>query len=137
MIFVSAFVHNNMNIFIITTVLLALNLSLTSVLPRLVRDIYCSHKHACCTAILINSEPSYISVIESGDDLSSLHDKHVLLLVNHQSTADIPCVMSALLPKSQVIGQIMWFMDYIFKFTNFGVPSCLHGDFFIQQVSTS
>ncbi|WAR19091.1 LGAT1-like protein [Mya arenaria] len=39
-------------------------------------------------------------IIESGDDLSSLYDNRVLLLVNHQSTADIPCVMSALLPKS-------------------------------------
>ncbi|XP_060559691.1 acyl-CoA:lysophosphatidylglycerol acyltransferase 1-like [Ruditapes philippinarum] len=72
-------------------------------------------------------------IIESGDDLSSLHEKHVLLLVNHQSTADIPCVMSALLPKSLVIGQVMWLMDYIFKYTNFGWAANLHGDFFIQQ----
>lgn len=74
------------------------------------------------------------AVVESGDDLESLHDKHVLLLVNHQSTADIPCVMSALLPRSQVIGQIFWIMDYIFVYTNFGWISYLHGDFFIQQV---
>ncbi|XP_052252129.1 acyl-CoA:lysophosphatidylglycerol acyltransferase 1-like [Dreissena polymorpha] len=72
-------------------------------------------------------------IIESGDDLATLHDKRVLLLVNHQSTADIPCVMSALLPKSNVIGQIMWIMDYILIYTNFGWVAFLHGDFFIQQ----
>ena len=75
-----------------------------------------------------------LSVAESGDDLESIHNKHVLLLVNHQSTADIPCVMSALLPRSQVIGQIFWIMDYIFIYSNFGWISYLHGDFFIQQV---
>ncbi|KAL4238389.1 Acyl-CoA:lysophosphatidylglycerol acyltransferase 1 [Mactra antiquata] len=72
-------------------------------------------------------------IIESGDDLSSLYDKPVLLLINHQSTADIPCVMSALLSKNNVTSRIMWIMDYIFMYTNFGWISLLHGDFFIEQ----
>jgi len=77
----------------------------------------------------------FVSVIESGDDLSSLYEARVLLLPNHQSSADIPCVMSALIPKDHVIGRIMWIMDYILMFTNFGWAALLHGDFFIQQVS--
>lgn len=72
-------------------------------------------------------------LIESGDDLSSLENEKCLLLVNHQSTSDIPLVMSALYPKSLAIGQVMWIMDYIFVYTNFGWASYLHHDFFIQQ----
>ena len=74
------------------------------------------------------------TVIESGDDLSSLVDEHCLLMVNHQSTADIPMTMTALYPKGLVIGQVMWIMDYIFVYTNFGWASYFHHDFFIQQV---
>ena len=55
-------------------------------------------------------------------------------MVNHQSTADIPMTMTALYPKGLVIGQVMWIMDYIFMYTNFGWASYYHLDFFIQQV---
>jgi hypothetical protein len=30
---------------------------------------------------------------------------------------------------------MMWLMDHIFKYTNFGIVSLIHGDFFIRQVS--
>ena len=29
---------------------------------------------------------------------------------------------------------MMWLMDHVFKYTNFGVVSFIHGDFFIRQV---
>lgn len=29
---------------------------------------------------------------------------------------------------------MMWLMDHVFKYTNFGLVSLLHGDFFIRQV---
>jgi len=29
---------------------------------------------------------------------------------------------------------MMWLMDHVFKYTNFGVVSLIHGDFFIRQV---
>lgn len=35
----------------------------------------------------------------------------------------------------QVVRQMMWLMDHIFKYTNFGIVSLIHGDFFIRQVS--
>lgn len=30
----------------------------------------------------------------------------------------------------------MWLMDHVFKYTNFGLVSLIHGDFFIRQVSS-
>lgn len=35
----------------------------------------------------------------------------------------------------QVVRQMMWLMDHIFKYTNFGIVSLIHGDFFIRQVN--
>lgn len=31
---------------------------------------------------------------------------------------------------------MMWLMDHVFKYTNFGLVSLIHGDFFIRQVSS-
>lgn len=32
---------------------------------------------------------------------------------------------------------MMWLMDHVFKYTNFGLVSLIHGDFFIKQVRKS
>ncbi|XP_063426202.1 acyl-CoA:lysophosphatidylglycerol acyltransferase 1-like [Mytilus trossulus] len=72
-------------------------------------------------------------VIESGDDLTSILDKEALVLVNHQSTSDVPILMSSMYPKGVSCGHVTWVMDYIFKFTNFGWISYFHEDFFICQ----
>lgn len=32
---------------------------------------------------------------------------------------------------------MMWLMDHVFKYTNFGLVSLIHGDFFIRQVRLS
>jgi lysophosphatidylglycerol acyltransferase 1 len=61
-------------------------------------------------------------------------DDEAVLLINHQSTSDVPVVMAALHNKGLVLGKIMWIMDDIFKYTNFGWISYFHGDFFILQV---
>lgn len=34
----------------------------------------------------------------------------------------------------QVVRKMMWLMDHVFKYTNFGLVSLIHGDFFIRQV---
>ncbi|VDI83923.1 lysocardiolipin and lysophospholipid acyltransferase, partial [Mytilus galloprovincialis] len=73
------------------------------------------------------------TVIESGDDLTSILDKEALVLVNHQSTSDVPILMSSMYPKGVACGSMTWVMDYIFKFTNFGWISYFHEDFFICQ----
>ena len=35
----------------------------------------------------------------------------------------------------QVVRKMLWLMDHVFKYTNFGVVSLIHGDFFIRQVN--
>jgi hypothetical protein len=37
--------------------------------------------------------------------------------------------------KKNVLPNLMWIMDRIFKYTNFGIVSILHEDFFIVSVS--
>ncbi|XP_069115979.1 acyl-CoA:lysophosphatidylglycerol acyltransferase 1-like [Argopecten irradians] len=72
-------------------------------------------------------------IMESGDQLDKILNAKAILLVNHQSTSDVPVVMASFQPKGLVVGHMMWIMDYVFKFTNFGWISYFHGDFFIQQ----
>ncbi|KAL1138409.1 hypothetical protein AAG570_008473 [Ranatra chinensis] len=70
-------------------------------------------------------------IVEMGDDIRlCLHDK-TLIVVNHQSTADVPMLMACFNPKKNVLPNVMWIMDRVFKFTNFGIVSILHEDFFI------
>lgn len=79
------------------------------------------------------------SVVESGDDIQPTLEEgtRTLLLANHQSTADVPLFMACFNAKPDVLPNIMWIMDRVFKFTNFGIVSVLHRDFFVQAVSTS
>ena len=42
--------------------------------------------------------------------------------------------MLALWNKGKVMSNSMWIMDWIFKFTNFGLISTIRNDFFIQKV---
>lgn len=44
-------------------------------------------------------------------------------------------LMTAWNPRPGVLSNLMWIMDRVFKFTNFGIVSVLHKDFFIQAVS--
>lgn len=71
-----------------------------------------------------------------GDDIRLCLNDRTLVLVNHQSTADVPMLMTNFNAKSGVLPNIMWIMDRIFKFTNFGIVSIIHQDFFILSVST-
>lgn len=70
-----------------------------------------------------------------GDDIRLCLNDRTLVLVNHQSTADVPMLMTNFNAKSGVLPNIMWIMDRIFKFTNFGIVSIIHQDFFILSVS--
>lgn len=76
-------------------------------------------------------------MVESGDDLSPCQEEgtRTLILANHQSTADVPLFMACFNAKPDVLPNIMWIMDRVFKFTNFGIVSVLHRDFFVQAVS--
>jgi len=70
-----------------------------------------------------------------GDDIRLCLNDRTLVLVNHQSTADVPMLMTNFNSKAGVLPNIMWIMDRIFKFTNFGIISIIHQDFFILSVS--
>lgn len=64
-------------------------------------------------------------------------DKKTLVIANHQSTGDVPLLMANFNAKESVLPNIMWIMDRLFKYTNFGVVSVIHEDFFISSVSRS
>ncbi|XP_017883978.2 acyl-CoA:lysophosphatidylglycerol acyltransferase 1-like [Ceratina calcarata] len=70
-------------------------------------------------------------IIEEGDDIQQIISERTLVLANHQSTGDVPLLMTTFNAKPNVLPNLMWIMDRIFKFTNFGVVSVLHQDFFI------
>uniref|UniRef100_UPI00358FD8C8 acyl-CoA:lysophosphatidylglycerol acyltransferase 1 n=1 Tax=Myxine glutinosa TaxID=7769 RepID=UPI00358FD8C8 len=73
------------------------------------------------------------TVMEWGADVSSLADDEALVMANHQSTGDVCTLMMCLQDKGNVVRNVMWLMDYVFKYTNFGIVSIMHGDFFIKQ----
>ncbi|XP_048392205.1 acyl-CoA:lysophosphatidylglycerol acyltransferase 1 [Stegostoma tigrinum] len=73
------------------------------------------------------------TVVEWGDDVKAITEDEAMVLVNHQATGDVCTLMMCLQDKGTVVRQMMWLMEYIFKFTNFGVVSLIHGDFFIRQ----
>lgn len=73
------------------------------------------------------------TIEEVGEDVSACYDQECLIVVNHQSTADVPLLMASFETKANVVENMMWLMDRLFKFTNFGIVSYLHGDFFIRS----
>lgn len=72
-------------------------------------------------------------VVEVGDDISDCLDDRTLVLANHQSTADVPLLMACFNTRKNVLPNLMWIMDSLFKYTNFGIVSVLHQDFFIKS----
>ena len=53
----------------------------------------------------------------------------VLLMANHQCTSDVPLMFQSLMSRAKYV--LLWVMDFQFKYTNFGVVSGTHGDYFI------
>lgn len=70
-------------------------------------------------------------IVELGDDIRKCMKERTLIIANHQSTADVPLLMASFNTKPHVLPNIMWIMDRLFKYTNFGIVSVLHQDFFI------
>ncbi len=93
------------------------------------------HPRKCCdTSVTVHGVP--LAVSEVGDDLMSAADDAAIVLVNHQSTGDVPTIMYALQHKGTVLNHLMWIQDVLFKYSDFGWVSLVRGDFFIQQVRT-
>ncbi|KAM7054270.1 acyl-CoA:lysophosphatidylglycerol acyltransferase 1 isoform 2-T2 [Molossus nigricans] len=74
-----------------------------------------------------------LDMVEWGDDIKTITNDEAVMLVNHQATGDVCTLMMCLQDKELVVAQMMWLMDHIFKYTNFGIVSLIHGDFFIRQ----
>lgn len=70
-------------------------------------------------------------IVELGDDIRTCLEERTLVIANHQSTADVPLLMATFNTKRNVLPNLMWIMDRIFKYTNFGIVSVIHQDFFI------
>lgn len=99
-----------------------------------------AHKH-----IVSAGYTAGYDVFEFGDDVSTFYkDERVLVICNHQSTADVPTLMACLQSKgvaSRKVSayvshhslQTLWLMDVMFRWTPFGIVGQMHGDYFIQQ----
>ncbi|XP_076873776.1 acyl-CoA:lysophosphatidylglycerol acyltransferase 1 [Brachyhypopomus gauderio] len=73
------------------------------------------------------------TVTEWGDDVRPISEDEAMVIVNHQATGDVCTLMMCLQDKGTVVRKMMWLMDHVFKYTNFGLVSLIHGDFFIRQ----
>ncbi|TMS12678.1 Acyl-CoA:lysophosphatidylglycerol acyltransferase 1 [Larimichthys crocea] len=82
---------------------------------------------------LVGSLKGALSVTEWGDDVRPISEEEAMVIVNHQSTGDVCTLMMCLQDKGTVVRKMMWLMDHVFKYTNFGLVSLIHGDFFIRQ----
>lgn len=69
-----------------------------------------------------------------GDDIFDIINDRSLVLINHQSTSDVPLTMVALDRQIGAVRKILWIMSEQFKYTNFGLVSIFHRDFFISSV---
>ncbi|MGH0133170.1 UNVERIFIED_CONTAM: hypothetical protein FKN15_052517 [Acipenser sinensis] len=71
--------------------------------------------------------------MEWGDDVRPISEDAAVVIANHQATGDVCTLMMCLQDKGTVVRKMMWLMDHVFKYTNFGLVSLIHGDFFIRQ----
>ena len=75
-------------------------------------------------------------MVEVGDDISECLNDESLVLINHQSTADVPVMMSVVshANKGTLAYHVEYILDILFRFAPFGWVGLMHGDFFIRQV---
>uniref|UniRef100_T1JKV3 Enolase-phosphatase E1 n=1 Tax=Strigamia maritima TaxID=126957 RepID=T1JKV3_STRMM len=104
---------------------------------RNIRCPRCSLSETKASFLLLISRSDIIemnlSFEEVGEDVSSCYNQECLILVNHQSTGDVPVLMYCFQNKGNVVSDMMWLMERFFKYTNFGIVAYSHGDFFIKS----
>ena len=85
---------------------------------------------------LVSSKSGVVTVAEVGDDISQCVDDESIVMLNHQSTADVPVLMSIVshANKGALARHVEYVMDVMFRFAPFGWVGLMHGDFFIRQV---
>ncbi|XP_049795534.1 acyl-CoA:lysophosphatidylglycerol acyltransferase 1-like [Schistocerca nitens] len=87
--------------------------------------------HGLLAMVAMWSWSAGYDIVEQGDDIQTCLEERTLVIANHQSTADVPLLMATFNAKPNVLPNLMWIMDRIFKYTNFGIVSIIHQDFFI------
>ncbi|XP_018331761.1 acyl-CoA:lysophosphatidylglycerol acyltransferase 1 [Agrilus planipennis] len=87
--------------------------------------------HWLLSVVTLWSWSAGYDIEEMGDDITECLEERTLVIVNHQSTADVPLLMACFNSKKNVLPNLMWIMERLFKYTNFGVVSLMHQDFFI------
>jgi len=88
--------------------------------------------HSLVTMAGVLSYTAGYQMIEMGDSIEGLELERCLLLVNHQSTADVPIMMTMMAPRRAAADNVYWIMDSMFKWTHFGMVSQCRGDFFVE-----
>ena len=75
-------------------------------------------------------------MVEVGDDVSECISDESIVMINHQTTADVPVLMSLVshANKGTLAYHVDYIMDVMFRFFPFGWVGLMHGDFFIRQV---
>lgn len=75
------------------------------------------------------------TVVEVGDDVTGCVEDESIVMINHQSTADVPVLMSLVshANKGTLAHHVDYIMDVMFRFFPFGWVGLMHGDFFIRQ----
>ena len=73
-------------------------------------------------------------IVETGDSLKPIiqRGQNILFMPNHQSVADVLICISILLDHPGCVKKIMWIIGKNQRFTNFGLMSWLHDDFFLD-----
>ncbi|XP_037038435.1 acyl-CoA:lysophosphatidylglycerol acyltransferase 1-like isoform X2 [Bradysia coprophila] len=125
------------NIYCIPTYVLWMTLLLPvkSYKPDLYYRIEGLFFHWLLSVVAMWSWTAGYDIVELGDDIAPTRKKDVrtMVIANHQSTADVPLMMASFTTKPDILPNIMWIMERLFKFTNFGIVSLIHQDFFISS----
>eukprot|EP01135_Chromosphaera_perkinsii_P011302 Nk52_evm83s2367 gene=Nk52_evmTU83s2367 len=85
----------------------------------------------CLATITLWMYTSNLTIVESGLENANFHDK-ALVICNHQETGDIPVIMYCKVGHG-IAGTMMWVIDSLFRWTNFGWVCACHGDIFLAE----
>ncbi|KRZ84943.1 Striatin-3 [Trichinella sp. T8] len=86
-----------------------------------------------CLTVTIWLRLAHIEVYEQGDDVKQYVAKRCLVLVNHQSTADVPILFDIVNMHFNKLYKVVWVLDNMFRCTPFGLVCRVHGDLFIRE----
>lgn len=106
------------------------------VLPNLYVTIECFLYSKCGEALIpaFTIFPKLRLHTDTMSVLEPLTRKKAMVMVNHQDSGDVP-VMMCLLSYFSISHTTSWILDRMFRWTQFGIPSQWHNDFFSQEGS--